>query len=239
MRAMSDDPRLNLSQTDEWTRRALQASVRPDGEYDWLWDYALWRWQWAYDKHKTVEEKASRIVTLALTIATLLWAVYSYASGRVEGVPPLARWLLGAASTCLLGAAISGVLVLNTRTRPSPLSPGDFLDLPDLDPGPSTLRARVAVESERLMQREMAALKPKARGVKIATWALAGALLALTASLWCVLAVATPLKTLSTPPLSASPQSLAAQEPGLGLVRASAPAPQAPDSSRSTSHLHQ
>jgi hypothetical protein len=63
--------------TEEWYEAIKKFEPVEGADYSWIWDYARYRFEWAFEKTRYVEEKSHSLLKVVLAISAGSWAVFS------------------------------------------------------------------------------------------------------------------------------------------------------------------
>jgi hypothetical protein len=63
--------------TREWYDVINSFEPAEGADYSWIWDYARYRLEWAFEKTRYVEEKSQSLLKLVLAISAGSWVVFS------------------------------------------------------------------------------------------------------------------------------------------------------------------
>ena len=90
---------------DEWYGRADNYQPKPGAKYGWVWDYAKFRFEWACEKSRYIDEKSITVLKLLLALCSGIGAVLAFLiSNRIQlQWPTYAFSLIAIVCLCLSG----------------------------------------------------------------------------------------------------------------------------------------
>jgi hypothetical protein len=91
--------------TKEWYETINAFEPVEGADYSWVWEYAKYRFEWAFEKTRYVEEKGRSLLKLVLVMGSGSWAVFLV---LLNSSRPLGLWSWVFAISALVCLVVSG-----------------------------------------------------------------------------------------------------------------------------------
>jgi hypothetical protein len=153
--------------TDEWYGKADNYSPQPGKDYAWVLEYAKFRFEWACEKGRYIQEKAVTLFKLLLSLAAGVGAVFSFLISRGA---TFKLWGVGCAAlgiASLVGAVAVLLLVFDPADHLYPIKEVAALEYIDRGALDQDARANLSLTLTASTEFERQATNRSARCLRV------------------------------------------------------------------------
>ncbi len=88
--------------TKEWYAQIKKFEPVPERNYDWIWEYAKFRFDWSMEKTRYVEEKGTALLKLVFAITAALWVLFGGVLRSTDHISIFTLLLIAVGGFCLI-----------------------------------------------------------------------------------------------------------------------------------------
>jgi hypothetical protein len=169
--------------TKEWYKTIKRFEPIEGAQYSWIWDYAKYRLEWAFEKTRYVEEKSLSLLKLVLAISAGSWAVFTFLATKNLSMGVWSKNFAYLAICCLAASGVFCLMAAWPSEHVYPQSEDKAIECANLYKRDDAARASFALIIGDSSEQERLVTAKKAKLVNIGAGFVLVAVIAFTLSL--------------------------------------------------------
>jgi hypothetical protein len=141
----------------------------PDKKYRWVWEYSQFRFEWAFEKTRYVEEKGQKLIQLLMATSAGVWATFTFLFSRHMSFGYVGIAAISVGLLCLLRCGQLSLRVIRPNEHLYPMREHRALACVDRYPDEEMAMAKFSAALEVSTRSELQVTKAKSDALIEAT----------------------------------------------------------------------